>query len=295
MAFGEVEEGSFTGLLRFTEPPGESVTVRVFKRFGEYRVETPDGELVSMRRHLSTYDPETGLDQPTWSAYLGEPPSVDNAHAIERRELSDWQGDNFSFTRPTGPARAVTFLGRPCWEVELAPSEDDPSPLTLTIDAATGIQFKAESRDSGPIREWLEIDFGVELDDELFGWEGTKLAAYSGTYEDHPGTARTKTEKKWLKKSGVGGLTLLSESKINVHDLDPETGEFEGSFDADQYFSLGRRPSTGEPWDEDDGEHEALWEEGGWQWRLQSSHRIRKRTLKHLRRQTRRLSVNGPD
>lgn len=295
MAFGEIEEGPFTGLLRITDPPEESVTVRVFKRFGEYRIETLGGELVEIRRHGGSFRFAAGIALPAWlpddEGY--RPP---HAHVIERRELYEWRGDDF--TRPTGTPQVTTFLGRPCWEVEFAPPEHKTSPLTLTIDAATGIQFKAESRDFGVFEEWTEIEFGVDLDDELFVWEGPTTSDHELWREEHPehelherrAKKERRLEKKWLRQSGIRDLTLRYQSTIDLHDFDATTGEFEGGFDADQWFSLGRRLPSDEAWDEhDDFTHEERWTDSGWQWRLRSSRRIRKRTLKYLQRQTRKL------
>lgn len=297
MAFGEVEEGPFTGLLRITNPPEESVTVRVFKRFGVYRVETLDGELVEIRQHLDAPDAEIGLSQPAWSAFGADHVIYNYSHAIVRRELSDWQGDNFHFTRPTGPARATTWLDRPCWEVELTPPDHDTSPLVLTIDTATGMQFRARSRHGEILAEWLEIEFDAQLDDSLFSWDGDTISSQcSGEghlahelHELHE-AKQDKRDRKWLKESGVGRLRLRYEIGLDIHELNSTTGEFEGSITPDHWTSLGRRRLSDAPWEEhDDCKHEVLWTDGEWQWRLRSDGRIRKRTLKHLRRQTRKL------
>lgn len=292
MTFGEIEEGPFTGLLQITDTSGESTTVRVFKRFGEYRIESLDGELLAARQHRSLFQPESGLTLPPWSAYLEDHIHIDHGHAIERRELFEWQGDDFGFTLPLGPARATEALGRAAWVVELAPPEDESSPALLTIDAATGLQLKMESREHGVLLEWLELEFLDALDDELFSCE--ELAVYAGSFTEYfdevPDDTRTRKDKKWLKKSGVGGLRLRYDAPIDVHEFDTATGSFEATVDAEQLFNLDRRPRSEEAWPEHDGyDHEVRWSDGEWDLRLRSDSKIQKRTLKHLRRQTRSL------
>ncbi|MFI5426871.1 hypothetical protein [Aeromicrobium sp. UC242_57] len=140
------------------------------------------------------------------------------------------------------------------------------------------------------LQEWLEIEFGTKLDDELFTWEGTTISSQSyGSYDEEPHDAASRREKKWLRKSGLDGR-LRVHLKPEFHEVDQDSGAFEGGFSDAAWFSLGRRLPSTEPWDEpDDFTHEVRWEDGSWQWRLRSTHRIRKRTLKHLRRQTRTL------
>ncbi|MFI5426870.1 hypothetical protein [Aeromicrobium sp. UC242_57] len=125
MAFGEVEEGPFTGLLRITDPPEQRSTVRVFKRFGEYRVEDLDGELLEIRRHLSTYNQATGLDQPAWSAFDVAHGRFDYAHAIERREPAIGRA-----TTSLSLGRRVPPAPPPCWGDRAGRSS---SPLLKTI------------------------------------------------------------------------------------------------------------------------------------------------------------------
>ena len=56
---------------------------------------------------------------------------------IRTRSANEWTGSDF--TRPTDrPVREIDFLGRHCWEVELAPPSYKPAPIQLVVDVATG-------------------------------------------------------------------------------------------------------------------------------------------------------------
>ncbi len=68
----------------------------------------------------------------------------DDQLLVQRRPLKRWEGDDF--THPTGPARLTTMLGRAAWTVELAPPSHKPFPLTLVVDAATGIVLAGAQR-----------------------------------------------------------------------------------------------------------------------------------------------------
>lgn len=299
MAFGEIEEGPLTGVLQVTDASGGLATARIHKRFGLYRAEQLDGDLIQICQHIPVYDQALDLIQPEWGSVANDGEHGTYRHAVERRELYEWRSSDF--TQPLGPARAVTLLERPCWQVDLAPSEHKTSPLTITIDAATGMQLKVESRDFGTLHEWLEIEFVAELDDELFAWDGTVVSAHAYCDEDHDWVEderrekkQAKKDKKWLRQSGLDRLRLRLEIRFEEFEIDRATGEFAASAEIEQWFTCGRRLPSDEPWEVTDSfDHEARWTAAGWQWRLRSDQKIAQRTLRHLRKQTRAATLGS--
>ncbi|MGW6694417.1 hypothetical protein ACWF62_11635 [Rhodococcus sp. NPDC054953] len=63
------------------------------------------------------------------------------------RPATDWLGNDF--TRPTGPVVDTEFLGRRCWEVELAPPPRKPAPIRLIVDAETGAVLQQRNDAAG--------------------------------------------------------------------------------------------------------------------------------------------------
>lgn len=85
-----------------------------------------------------------------------------------RPDADRWDGDDF--THPTGPPREVSFLGRPAWEIELAPPARKPHPMQITVDKATGLVLREGNAALGVATEWVSLEFDSELSDDLFVW-----------------------------------------------------------------------------------------------------------------------------
>jgi hypothetical protein len=85
---------------------------------------------------------------------------------VTRRELDEWDGDDF--THPASSPAARTFLGRPAWEVTLLPPDRKPHPLTMVIDARTGMILSERNDAFTSVIEWTDLEVDVELDDERF-------------------------------------------------------------------------------------------------------------------------------
>jgi len=92
---------------------------------------------------------------------------------VERPPLSRWDGNDF--TRPTGPVEPTSLLGRRAWAVELAPPSHKPFPITIVVDAETGVVLQERNDGFGSVVEWTEITFDADLPDELFMWTGEVL------------------------------------------------------------------------------------------------------------------------
>lgn len=97
-------------------------------------------------------------------------PAPDDLQFGTSRPSEDrWTGGDF--TIPTGPERAVTFLGRRAWHVELAPPPHKPYPMQMTIDARSGLVLRQGNDTFGSFHEWTALDTEAELPDELFTFD----------------------------------------------------------------------------------------------------------------------------
>src|SRR3954471_4854532 len=156
MALGDGPDPSMRGIVRTVEAtyveenepadleiPGQGRyqtrdgRVRIYKRGNLVRREHLDGRLLAIEgvEYLWVWkgDEEVPTAFPRDSAFWGWPDSP----LTQRRGMDEWRDDDF--TRPTGPPTETRFLGRDAWQVELGPPSHKPFPLTLIIDAATGL------------------------------------------------------------------------------------------------------------------------------------------------------------
>ncbi len=85
-----------------------------------------------------------------------------------------WEGDDF--TIPTSPAQETTFLGRPAWEIELAPPPHKPEPMQIIVDRHTGLLLREANLAFGTFHEWIELDTDPDLSDDLFVWRPSDTA-----------------------------------------------------------------------------------------------------------------------
>lgn len=313
MTAGEQEEQPFVGVLEVTEwqrddddevhPASDDERswpspVRVFKDRQRYRVEALDGTLLTIRDATDVYvfhppghelhDHEPGV--PTKSAREdGIHPGAHGAD-IARRSPRDWSGDDF--TTPTGPPRAVTCLGRPAWEVELAPPPHKPSPLVLVVDAVTGMTYEQRSAAFGVLSRWTEIVTVESHPDELFRWDGEvyEYWATSGpmTQDDEREWERQRAER--VASMGLGPLELTVPVTTYPHEVEDD-GSFFVSLSADAQGVLVRRPTSSEPWDPDISyPFVTQWSDGHWDWCVASDS-----SAQHLDQIRRQLAEPRPD
>lgn len=270
MCAGESAEQPFVGILEVAENyDGDEwpSAVRVFKDRERYRVESLDGRLLTIRQAGRTYvfhedDVPARLDDDE----DGEVHHGAHGNIIRRRHPSDWRGDDF--TRPAGPPREVTYLGRQAWEVELTPPPHKPSALVLTIDAGNGMTLEQRSVEFGLISRWTEIAAVESHPDDLFTWDGEVVRAWTGesevTEEDLAEERRRDAEV--AATLGIPALELSVELPMHVYVSD-ESGGFHAGFRTDVYGSVQRRRRSDEPWDLDqDFEHEERWSDNTWDW-----------------------------
>jgi len=76
------------------------------------------------------------------------------------------------FTRPIGPVRELTYLGRPAWQVVLAPPARKPYPMVQVVDVATGLTLAMQSLDGHLLLGFTAIETGITLPDDTFAAAG---------------------------------------------------------------------------------------------------------------------------
>ncbi len=188
-----------------------------------------------------------------------------------RPTMSRWDGTDF--TRPTGPARRVAFLGRPAWEIELAPPSHKPYPIQLIVDAGTGLVLREGNAGFGTFAEWVSLEVGVDLPDELFVWNGPaqdsadREAAREAEHERDMANRRA-----WLAVRDVA-LPLDLRPELMLNDWHDDTGAFHATFMLDAHGSLVRRPHSGQPWPEVESQRwprNYRWSDARWDWYLGS-------------------------
>ena len=235
--------------------PEGATDARAWRDGDRVRVEAADGSPTFITDGTTTWTFDEFAGDGVPSASTGHPVSFVGygTHLLARRDPMDFLGDDF--TRPTGPARAVTHLGRPAWEVELAPPPHKPYPLRLVVDAATGLVLEQRVEAVGAVDAWTELSMGDPLDPSLFTWTGL---VRSPEEERATGLAEHEAERAagatwWDRYVGQRrqGVTVEADLDLSltwVHEHDDD-GSFHASLGGDeQNVSLARRPRSSTPW-----------------------------------------------
>jgi hypothetical protein len=300
MALGDGPEPSLSGIVhvREVEPDDDSADAvlagvgpvritedrhRVFKREDLVRRESLDGRPMAIFGDDVKWIWLDGADLPTVFRGLAMW-GWDDHRLVHRRPLKSWEGDDF--THPTGPVRSTTMFGRAAWSVELAPPSHKPFPLTLVVDAATGIVLQERNDGFGSVKEWVEISFGVELSDDLFVWTGESLEHSDWRVEHEREMARRQA---WLVRQGIGTPSLTVEPEFWPHTWDDATGEFEASLHYNLAAAVVRRRRSDSDWDtRNNWPHEYRWSDDEWDWYVGANAELRDEDLSTLRAQLQR-------
>lgn len=260
-ANGSASPGSGTGWVsvagaappQFTgtsATPGESTHRRVWRQGAKVRIERDDGSPILLCDGTTSW--RFARDNPVPITAPGDAVRYagNGTHLITRRPANDFAGNDF--TRPTGPVRDATFLGRPVWEFELAAPPRKIGPLLQRVDVETGLVLHQRAAD-GSVDEWTEFEIGP-IDDALFTWSGPSQTAE----EEHRqviarGDEERARRRQWFRDN-VTDVPLRARIEVDlsvdyVHTFD-DNGAFEASIG--QRFlsgSLARRPRSAEPWE----------------------------------------------
>jgi hypothetical protein len=236
---------------------------RVWKRGHLLRLETIDGRprmIVGTETRWVWLDGEPiptafPIRTSSWGTGLGL--------LLERRGHDQWEGEDF--THPLSDPVASEFLGRQAWRVELAPPAHKAFPLTLIIDAQTGLVLSETNEGRTTVGEWVELTLDEEISEELFDWTGEVLQQPSREAEHEREMAARKV---WLDHRAIGDLPLTVPVELSLHEF-ADDGSFHVSIEARLQGGLVRRPHTSREWDEPFGwNHIVSWTDERWDWLL---------------------------
>lgn len=296
MCFGESEEQPFTGIVevddRYEDGEDEPLprTVRVHKSGPRYRVETLGGELLFIKGADREWRFSPGAEMPVMIMQEDDEGFGFGSygHAIQRPSPTHWRGDDF--TTPTGPARHATYLGRDAWEVELAPPPHKPAPISLALDAATGMPMRWHSERFGDVFRWTEIEHGVAHADDLFEWTGDYAWARVFAEEDTPDDLREMIEREQRERAEQLATLRMPDLRIELTarpDLHVvEDGSAHLSYRLDGLVIVERRPHSDDPWDHGfyPGES-AEWSDGDTDWYVRLADGVDSDQLASIREQ----------
>jgi hypothetical protein len=259
----------------------EEDRVRVFKSGALVRRETLDGRPISVHGRDTVWTWEPGHDAPVARPAATVHFSGPDQPLTTRRRLDEWSGDDF--TKPAGPAVATSYLGRDAWQVEILPPPHKLFPLTLVVDAATGLVLSQRNDGWRSATEWVELEVGADVSDDLFSWDGPTRPAPDRAAERDREIAERRA---WLDRQGVAtNLALETPVELMLHEWGND-----GSFHASIYVSLNgsllRRPHSDQPWQADlRWPHVHEWSSAGWDWLFGSAEELSPAVLDRLKRQ----------
>jgi hypothetical protein len=236
---------------------------RVWSQGGMLRVETMDGQprmIVGADTRWVWLD-----DEPAPTAFSVRTSSFGTSldSLLERRGYDQWVGEDF--THPTGDPVAAEFLGREVWRVELAPPAHKPYPLTLVVDASTGLVLSEANESFTTVTQWVELSLDEEIPDEVFEWAGEVLQRPSREAEH---AREMATRRAWLDERSIGDLPLSASVELTLHRY-ADDGSFHASIEARLQGGVVRRPHTSASWEEHFGwDHVVDWTDERWDWRL---------------------------
>ncbi|MBE7191439.1 MAG: hypothetical protein INR66_03020 [Gordonia polyisoprenivorans] len=194
---------------------------------------------------------------------------------------SRWVGNDF--TEPAGPIREIEYLGRRCWEFELAPPSHKPHPMQMVVDQATGSIMQQRNDAFGVAVRFIEFTAGTPIDEALFEWAGpTRQPDSAPTGDDFrssfvPSQGLTKDDhQQWFTDHvAQQPLSIAVTFHLEVDRLFSRDGE--GSFDAvlsDGRLGqcrLARRPHSDSNWRLPfDRAGVRAWTAGGFDWAVQT-------------------------
>lgn len=269
MVFGDGTEDAFVGEVSVHDPEQrpEDYGYRVYRRGVLSRREALDGQLHFIDGEDYQWVRYAGDDEFTAlprGSHRFAAPIGGLSVGGSRPSLSRWDGNDF--TRMTGPAEATEFLDRPAWAVELAPPAHKPYPIQLVVDAQNGLVLRQANAGFGTWTEFVALQLGVDLPDELFVWDGPVREPRHREAEHERDMANRRA---WLAARGITELPLAVGPELMPNEWDDDTGAFQVTFSTNVNGSLARRPHSDEPWPELDSQnwpHHYRWSDARWDW-----------------------------
>jgi hypothetical protein len=241
--------------------------IRVWRDGDRMRIEEPDGRPNLIVGDELCWQFDRDHDEPVSSPARVVRYAGGGTELLSRRDAQEFSGDDF--TRPTGPVRETTFLGRRAWTVELAPPQHKPHPLQLVVDADTGIVLQQRNDGFGSVDEWVEFVLGEHLEPCLFSWDGPSRSHRDEQADrDAEHEADTARRRAWFE-ANVAALPIRLELDAStwVHEYD-ESGAFQASIGASPLGMLARRPRSCTPWELGWSDVQHRWTDDTWDWAL---------------------------
>lgn len=173
---------------------------------------------------------------------------------IRTRSANDWTGTDF--TRPTdSPILEIDFLGRHCWEVELAPPSHKPAPIQLVVDIDTGAVLQ-QRNDAFKLKvsytEFAVIDAPPP---DFFLWDGPAVSIDTRDAEVRAASERAIQDGIDWFRGNVTARPLRIEVPVDLDIQEVRDRKDDGSFTAslrvphtDIRGVLARRPRSAEQW-----------------------------------------------
>ncbi|MFE4499717.1 hypothetical protein ACFRFQ_07615 [Rhodococcus sp. NPDC056743] len=232
----ERAEGSSTGAESFAVVGADPMFVgavdgsRIWRHGRKLRVENSSGVPVFISDGMVAWDFSGHQDPPRVGAandvrYLGSAQFL-----LNRRGATEWIGDDF--TRPTGSPEEVTYLGRDCWAIELAPPKRKPHPMQLVIDAETGMFLEQRVDAVGYSYSFAEVILGGELNDDLFLWTGPSVSDEElkrRRMAEHE--KREREKRRWFEQEvtnqALGVRVPMDLTPERIYTIDEDSGAFE--------------------------------------------------------------------
>jgi hypothetical protein len=226
--------------------------VRVWRDGSRTRIETTAGEPLFITDGTTAWRFEPDEELPLRADarrvhYLGA-----GRELAITRPASDWIGDDF--TRPSGPVVDTEFLGRSCWEVELAPPPRKPDPIQIVVDKASGAVLQQRNDAAGWSVSYIDLDLGTPSGPELFNWNGpvrtnaeAQRAMRARQDADRESRLRWFADHVTASPLGITVAVPIDVSWVHTHSDD---GSFTANLGNGSISGmLARRPRIDTAWD----------------------------------------------
>jgi hypothetical protein len=137
------------------------------------------------------------------------------------------------------------------------------------VDAAMGRVLRSANEHFGSVTEWVSLEVGVELPDDVFTWHGPFVDAPTHEEQEAEQKADMAQRRVWLDARGVADLPIPAEPELHLNDWDDASGAFFVTIRLNAHGALVRRPRSDEPWPQVDQmrhEHAYRWSDPRWDW-----------------------------
>ncbi|EGD54013.1 hypothetical protein [Gordonia neofelifaecis] len=233
--------------------PIDEQRVAVWRDGHRMRVEDADGEI----RYLS--DGITGWSRDRRLQFLSDPITHlgyrgPGAEILTIRSPMDRKRDDF--TRPTdSPITIGEYLGRECWNVELAPPPHKPAPMQMVVDTETGATLQWRNDAYGASVSFTEFAVDTHRDVTFFVWDGPcessgdRSARLREEFE-----AKRRHDAEWARRNlAPEPITLHLTATVRPDRLrtSHDDESIEAQFSAENgafHFTLARRTRSIEAW-----------------------------------------------